>query len=276
MSSSNAGASIPKNIVQNFERWGHALTAPVRLHIPQRHPLAIGVSVMLMVATVASMFLFDVAATQWAMSLPQWVRDVFDRLTDFGLSGWFLFPFGFVLLCLAALISPVLSRMSQRVLSAIAARFWFLFLAIAVPGLFVAIVKRLIGRARPTVGGHDDPFAYMPFVWRPEYASLPSGHATTAVAAALAIGAIWPRTRIVMWLYALTIMLSRVVVLAHHPSDVLAGALVAIAGVVLMRRWFAARRLVFSPLNLEAYSGPSLHRIVAALSEAVTKLAPSR
>ncbi len=30
-------------------------------------------------------------------------------------------------------------------------------------------------------GGHDDPFAYMPFIWRPEYASMPSGHSTTAV-----------------------------------------------------------------------------------------------
>ena len=64
----------------------------------------------------------------------------------------------------------------------------------------------------------------MPFVWRPEYASMPSGHATTAASAAIAIGAIWPRARGVMWFYALTIMFSRVVVLAHHPSDVIAGA----------------------------------------------------
>ena len=85
----------------------------------------------------------------------------------------------------------------------------------------------------------------MPFIWRPEYASMPSGHSTTAVAAAIAIGAVWPRTRPVMWLYALVIMLSRVVVLAHHPSDVIAGALIGAVGAFLLRRWFAARRLVF-------------------------------
>ena len=142
------------------------------------------------------MFVLDAAATDWAQQLPQGVRDEFEQITNFGLSGWFLIPFGLILLCLAALASPALPRMSQGVLTALAARFGFLFLAIGVPGLFVTIVKRLIGRARPSVGGHDDPFAYMPFIWRPEYASMPSGHATTAVAAAIAIGAIWPRPRL--------------------------------------------------------------------------------
>ena len=69
----------------------------------------------------------------------------------------------------------------------------------ALPSLFATVIKRLIGRARPYVGTHDDPFAYMPFVWKPEYASMPSGHATTALAAAIAIGAVWPRLRPVMW-----------------------------------------------------------------------------
>jgi len=147
-----------------------------------------------------------------------------------------------------------------------------LFLAIGLPGLFVTIVKRLIGRARPYVGGHEDPFAYNPFIWRPEYASMPSGHATTSVAAAIAIGAIWPRTRIIMWLYAATIMFSRIVVLAHHVSDVIAGALVATVGVYLIRRLFAARQVVFEPKNLRASSGPSWQRIKAASREALRAL----
>ena len=45
--------------------------------------------------------------------------------------------------------------------------------------LFVAIVKRFIGRVRPSSAG---PFAYEPFHWRPDFASLPSGHTTTAFA----------------------------------------------------------------------------------------------
>ena len=143
-------------------------------------------------------------------------------------------------------------------------RFGFLFVAIAAPGLFTTIVKRLIGRARPYVGGYDNPFLYKPFIWQPAYASMPSGHATTAAAAAVAIGAVWPRARPLMWLYALMIMFSRVVVVAHHPSDVLAGALVGAVGVLLLRRLFAARRLAFSPRDLRPYPWPSWRRLKAA------------
>jgi undecaprenyl-diphosphatase len=150
-------------------------------------------------------------------------------------------------------------------------RFGFLFLAIGVPGLFVTIVKRLIGRARPYVGSPDDAFIYRPFVWAPEYASMPSGHATTAAAAAIAIGALWPNGRAVMWLYALVIMFSRVVVLAHHPSDVIAGALVGAVGALWLRRAFAARGLLFSASDLRAFPGPSFKRVKAALREVWSK-----
>ena len=125
-------------------------------------------------------------------------------------------------------------------IAALAVRFTFLFAAIALPSLFVTVIKRLIGRARPFVGGEADPFQYLPLVWRSEYASLPSGHATTAFAALIAVGLVWPRLRMVMWVYALIIALSRVVVLAHHPSDVVAGAIVGAVGAWLVRDWFAA------------------------------------
>jgi undecaprenyl-diphosphatase len=181
-----------------------------------------------------------------------------------------LFPCGFVLLCLAAIISPQLPTVTQAVLAALGARFGFVFLAIGLPGLFVSIVKRLIGRARPFVGGYENPFHYVPFDWSPAFASMPSGHATSAAAAAIAIGAIWPRTRIVMWLYAAAIMVSRVAVVAHHPSDVIAGALVALVGTDLLRRWFAARGLVFRRSDLGAKPAPSLARIATALRQGVS------
>ncbi len=270
------GPALLRNIGENLERWTRAIATPPPAALLRPHTPAIAASVATLVVVVISMFAFDTAASAWALiQEPQWLRDFFEKITDFGLSGWFLFPFGFFVLCLAAVISPVLSPMSRGVLTALAARFGFLFLAIGVPGLFVTIVKRLIGRARPYIGVFDHPFDYRPFIWRSEYASMPSGHSTTAVAAAIAIGAVWPRMRPVMWVYAIAIIASRVFVLAHHPSDVIAGALTGAVGAFLLRRWFAAHRLVFCVRDLSAYPGPSLRRIKAALHEAFSGRHPN-
>jgi membrane-associated phospholipid phosphatase len=261
--------ALPQRIATNLVRWSLALARAPRARAPWPYAGAAAAIVLTIAAIVASMFLLDAAASDWARHLPRRFIGVFEKITDFGRAGWFLFPFGFALVSLAAVMAPTLPRFAQGVIVAIAARLGFLFLAIGAPNLFVTIVKRLIGRARPYVGGHDDPFAYVPFIWRPEYASMPSGHATTAAAAAVAIGAVWPRARWVMWLYALLIMFSRIVVLAHHPSDVLAGALVGILGVLLVRHWFAARRFVFSARDLRPYPGPSWRRLKAVAARII-------
>jgi membrane-associated phospholipid phosphatase len=258
-------------VLKNFQQWLCVLMRAPRASVPPPSAGAITAVIVMLIASVACMFLVDTAASAWARTLPQWFEDVFERITDLGLGGWFLFPFGFILLCLAAVTSSRLTHLTQGVLAMLTVRFGFLFLAIGVPGLFVTIVKRLIGRARPYVGSPDDPFIYRPFVWAPEYASMPSGHATTAASAAIAIGALWPASRPVMWLYALLIMFSRVVVLAHHPSDVIAGALVGALGALWLRRAFAARGLLFSAIDLRAFPWPPLQRVKAALREVLRK-----
>jgi membrane-associated phospholipid phosphatase len=263
------GLALPRNALDSFAQWSRELFRARQVRVVRWGAGTYAAVVLTLIVVVALMFLLDAAASGWARRLPPWFVALFEQITDFGLSGWFLFPFGFVLLCLAAVTSPIWSLRTQAVVAALTVRFGYLFLAIGVPGLFAAIVKRMIGRARPYVGPQDDPFAYIPFIWKPEYASMPSGHSTTAVAAAVAIGAVWPAARGVMWLYALLIMFSRVVVLEHHPSDVLAGALVGAVGADMVRRWFAARRLLFSGSNLKASPGPSFSRIWLAIAEIV-------
>jgi undecaprenyl-diphosphatase len=108
------------------------------------------------------------------------------------------------------------------------------------------------------------PFAYEPFSWRPQYASLPSGHTLTAFAALVAIGALFPRARPFLWAFALLIAVSRIVVTAHYASDVIAGAAVGAFGALWVRDWFARRRLGFvvgTDGEVHALPGPSFERI---------------
>ncbi len=224
----------------------------------------LGILLAGLAAIVVITIVFDAWAIRHALLLPVWLVELFNALTDFGKSEWFLWPLGILLLVVASLAVLPMTQFSRLALAALAARFEFLFLAIALPGLFTAIVKRFIGRARPFVGGEADAYLYHPFAWRVEYASMPSGHATTALAVTLAFGAVWPRLRPLLWSYALVILASRVIVLAHHPSDVAAGALVGALGAILVRNMFAARGRVFmldSRNEVKAMPGLSWARI---------------
>lgn len=267
--------ALALHIPVNLARWIAVLVRSPRARLPRIGPGAFVVFAVVLAVIIASMFLFDTKAIELARREPLWLHDFADEITNYGRSSTFLYPFGMVLLALAAALSPWLTKMSQGVLAALAVRFGFLFVAIGLPSLFATVIKRLIGRARPYVGGHDDPFAYMPFIWKPEYASMPSGHATTAAAAAVAIGAVWPRVRAVMWIYALVIMASRILIFVHHPSDVLGGAVVGVIGALIVRRWFAARRLGFSPADLQPYAWPSWARLKATARE-IVGAAPAR
>jgi undecaprenyl-diphosphatase len=262
--------SWPQWTRANVAAWGRVLVRAPRLRsagprFAWRAPLRLAVAALVTVAPVVTAMLFvDVWAIREVQRLPPWLVSLFDEASDFGKSGWFLVPTAVLLVAIAMVASPALPRMTRLVLAAISVRLGFVFLAVGIPGLLVAIVKRLVGRARPLVDGSVDQFLFRPFGWTVEYASLPSGHATTAGAAAFALGALWPRARPLFWAYAAVIMASRVVVTAHHPSDVVAGVAVGAFGALVVRDWFAVRRLAFVPDGaggVRALPGPSFRRL---------------
>jgi undecaprenyl-diphosphatase len=215
--------------------------------------------------------LLDVRAVNAARELPPAFIAITRHFTDLGKAGIFLYPLP--LLMIALCFAPVgLSRAAKGTLSALFARVAFVFFAIGIPYWINGVLKQVLGRARPFVGGHDSPYSFEPFSWGSAYASLPSGHAVTVSAAAVAIGALFPRARVVMWLYAVLIVISRIVVTAHHPSDVMAGALVGTIGALIVRNYFASRRIVFGVTPdgaVEPFAGPSARRIKMAIREIV-------
>jgi membrane-associated phospholipid phosphatase len=210
---------------------------------------------------VLTMIFLDASVHRLVSMLPGWFVALGEEVSDYGRSAFVLVPVGALIVLVAFLASRATERMSRAVLAMVAVRLAFVFAAVGLPGLTVTIVKRWIGRVRPSAQG---PFAYEPLSWNPGDASLPSGHATTAFAALVAIGAIFPRLRPVLWLYALLVAASRVVVSAHYPSDAIAGAAAGAAGALLVREWFARRRLGFFIARdgaVHAKPGPSRRRI---------------
>ena len=166
-------------------------------------------------------------------------------LTDFGKDEYVLSVLGGTLVLLA-LVAAGLHGTRRGLLLGLGTRLQFMFLSVALSVFVAEILKYLIGRGRPFVSGKADPFNFIPLEGTGAYASLPSGHAVTAFALAFAVSALWPRLRVFMFTYAIVILLTRLVLLAHHPSDVVAGALVGMVGAMAVRYWFAARRLGFA------------------------------
>ncbi len=260
------GWSWGAGFLRTLDSWTGAVFRPVRPRhggapvIPAWRRYRVR-GLLVVAIVVLSMLLLDQKVINLANRLPETINNAFNWFTDFGQSQWFLVPFGMLYLASVAAAAAPVTRFGYGVLAALAARFGFLFVAIGVPGLLVTIVKRLIGRARPSDLG---PFAYEPFAWRSAYASLPSGHTTTTFAALVAIGFLVPRARPLLWVFAVLIGVSRIVVAAHFPSDVIAGAAFGALGAVMVRDWFAARRIAFyvgADGAARPWPGPSIGRI---------------
>jgi membrane-associated phospholipid phosphatase len=183
-------------------------------------------------------------------------------LTDFGKDEYVLSVLGALLVAIA-IVAPALRGIQRWLLLGLGTRLQFIFCAVAVANLVTEVLKYCIGRGRPFVG-ESGVFHFSHFAGSSAYASFPSGHATTAFALALAVAAVWPQARVAMAIYALVIATSRLVLLAHHPSDVVAGAMVGIVGTVFVRYWFAARRLGFAIRrdgSIVSLVGPSSGRL---------------
>lgn len=232
--------------------WAHltiwlALLASVpgrRWWTPLRRPAVLAILGLGTVVVAVLMAVVDAPAANWAKRLPVWVIEPARAISEYGKSIWFLLPSFLVLTLVASTDRLTHSRRARYLMAWLTLRCGFVFVAVGLPSLFATTVKRLIGRARPS---HDATGmgSFQPFAWSNDYASFPSGHASTAFAAAFAIGFLWPAARLWVAIYAVCVAASRVVLMSHYVSDVVAGALIAFVGVLMVREVFAAAQLGF-------------------------------
>ncbi len=172
------------------------------------------------------------------------LRALGDFISRFGLSGYMLG----VSAALAAV--AILAGRGAETLDAalrarrLAERAVFFFTAIAVSGLVCQGIKHLVGRARPKLLATFGAFHFAGPTWRSGIDSFPSGHSTTAFAAAVALSVLLPRWQAAFFAAALAICAARVLAGAHYPSDVVAGAGLGSLVAHRLARSFAERDLL--------------------------------
>ncbi len=111
---------------------------------------------------------------------------------------------------------------------------WAALTCVSAAGLaagVTALLKELFDRVRPALA---DP-GIEALVATPDSPSFPSGHTSTAFAAAIAVGSFYPRLRWPLLGLAALVGLSRIYLGVHYGLDVLAGAVLGIAlGLVIV------------------------------------------
>jgi undecaprenyl-diphosphatase len=129
-----------------------------------------------------------------------------------------------------ALLGDLLARARRLPVAAIATA-----VGAALGSAVASLLKEVFDRARPGASGD-----WTALVATPSSASFPSGHASTAFAAAAALAWLRPGLRVPAFAIAALVAASRVVLGVHYPLDAAAGAATGIAVGTLVA--FAARR----------------------------------
>ncbi len=156
-----------------------------------------------------------------------WIEEVFEIITKFGESQYYLIPCFFVFM------------VYRRKKEALGQKALYLFSTIAVSGIIVNIIKALFGRIRPKLYLKEGLYGFDFFHIDYEYLSFPSGHAATSLSLTIALGILYPKFRYYLFVAGVIIAMSRVVITAHYLSDVFAGSYIgAIISIMLFHQFF--------------------------------------
>jgi undecaprenyl-diphosphatase len=178
--------------------------------------------VSLLMVTFAAFFL-DTAVIAWTRTQPRWLFHFAADVTDAGKSWWILTAatvFGLAV----HLAGRRFGGREQRLRSIVTVHACaYVFISVAGSGLISNILKRVIGRARPTEIMEYGNLYFDPFNRNYDFQSFPSGHSTTDGALAMTLAILFPALRVPLLILGFCLAMTRTLVGLHYPSDVIAG-----------------------------------------------------
>ena len=184
-----------------------------------------------LMATVMSYFFLDIPVARWCRRLDRSVLDIAEIVTAFGKSTVYL---------IMSFLLFLFFRFYQKK-EIYANRALFVFASVAFSGIFVNLVKWIAGRYRPVMLFDQEFYGFAFLQSGYEGMSFASGHAVTAFSLAFSLSILFPKCRTLFFPAAIAIAVSRVLLTSHFLGDVIFGAYIGIATVLLLRVYFDRR-----------------------------------
>jgi len=188
--------------------------------------------VAVMLLCILSYIFIDIKAALWFHTINNGrYSDLFNIITDFGESQWYL---------ITGMLFFVVLRKTYpwRALSGL-----FLASSVAASGVSADVIKYLAGRARPILYFSEQLYGFNCFHYEYEWISFPSGHAATAFSAAIVFTTLYPRWRILFLFAGTLIAFSRIFLTQHYISDVIAGSFLGMASSILLYNLYFKKKL---------------------------------
>jgi len=198
-----------------------------------RNKIPIGVAGIFLIISSLSYVLWDIPVAIYCRELSPDIRAMADFITSFGVATWYI---------VASLGFYLFFRFARRnVLNA--SRSLFVFLSFAATGIFITALKWIAGRHRPSEYFIHDLFGFNYFGVGYEQTSFPSGHAQVIFTLATALTILFPRWALPLFIMAILVAASRVMLTSHYLSDVLAGAAVGILFTMIIKVIFDRKEI---------------------------------
>ncbi len=171
-------------------------------------------------------------------NLPSGIYQIFSVITNIGKAHFWFGVFGIPLIALLIYKFFTLHFNYTHYIYAC----WFGITSLMITGIFINILKVMIGRYRPWLYFNDNLYGFLPFNMDFGMNSFPSGHSQAIWSAMTIFALLFPKLpKTLLFGLASVVAISRVIIAQHFVSDVLMGSFIGFASTFLIYHYFSWR-----------------------------------